>query len=226
MGIQLYLLGSRKTSFFIEDHSFQIGTLKRFYKSSEITPYRESQMAAVAAQVKAKPAPKAVMMESADESPYHLRLKSAPTRPANAHLLLGWERDRSSISDYKWDYLPVLGYLVESPTTGWLELYDENDGYLQLTSYKSAIKNGILNKAGQMDYFSQPGISKCLSLTGIGADHVTADCLLDNGELESLIVKVRNDNRPPLDWFSGKKPSQVVHYNMEDQPRAALQTMR
>jgi hypothetical protein len=42
-----------------------------------------------------------------------LPLAATPSRPTAAHLVLGWDADRSSVTDFGWDHLPVLGYAVK-----------------------------------------------------------------------------------------------------------------
>ncbi len=81
---------------FVEGIAIEIGTLRRFWKVTEIDDQRAAEIEAVRASLAGNPAPVAVMVADVTE----LLLASAPGLPAAVHLVLGWDEDRASVTDF------------------------------------------------------------------------------------------------------------------------------
>ena len=70
-------------------------------------------------------------------------------RSQQAYLVIGWDAQRTEVTDYGWDDLPVLGYAVREGGMAELVLHEEREGLLYPLSFSRAIALGILSKTGK-----------------------------------------------------------------------------
>ena len=123
MGVNIFLLDRRPATLIVAGFRQRIGTLRRYFKLTELTGER---VAEIEAANRIPSAPAAALV--ADES--ELPLASVPNEPVRAHLVLGWDADRRRVTDLGWDYLPQLGYAVRNPRTHEFTLFEERGDLL------------------------------------------------------------------------------------------------
>ena len=125
MGVVKYLLDRRTVTVRIGDSRQAIGTLRRFFKITELDEERNAELEAADG---IRPSPVAAMIM--DESEF--ALASDPTTPVRSHLVLGWDEGMGSVTDFGWDFLPELGYAVRDPASGEYTLFElRNDRLLR-----------------------------------------------------------------------------------------------
>ena len=126
MGVSIYLRDRRRVTLLIDGIAAEIGTLRRSWKVTELDNERAGEIERAKVDLQGQDAPLAVMVAELVELP----LATAPDRLVQAHLVLGWDADRSSVTDYRWDHLPVLGYVVRSNTSPDYALHELKAGQL------------------------------------------------------------------------------------------------
>jgi hypothetical protein len=208
LGVQIYLLDRRTVTLLVGNHSHKIGTLRRSWKVTEIDGDRAAEIEAAKANIAGEGAPPAVMVADVAEIP----LAIEPSRPVAAHLVIGWDADRSSVTDFAWDYLPALGYAVRSTSSAEHALHEERAGVLHPMTTSRAIELGILDDAGKFQRRGQPSITKCRSVRPYISSYAQADCTLSNGQIAEILTSVESEMLPDSTWYVGKRPADVAHY--------------
>ena len=210
MGVNTFLLDRRTAVLSIGGHRQTVGTLRRFFKLTELDDARAAEREAAA---HLSPSPGAVLLMDISELPLAANAgKSVP-----AHLVLGWDEGRGSVTDFGWDYLPKLGYAVRDPATSTYTLYEERDGLLHTISGTCARERGLIDADGRLIAHGQPRITACLSVRPYIPDYVEADCTFDSGAGDRLLVAASHDAPPPETWFIGKTPREVASYPAKNQ---------
>jgi hypothetical protein len=186
----------------------KIGTLRRFWKVTEIDSGRAAEIEALEASLRGKPAPAAAMIADAGELP----LASEPSRSIAVHTILGWDEDRASVTDLAWDYLPILGYAVKTVDSAGYVLHEERDGLLHPISEGRAMELGILDASGRLIRTGQPSIIECRAVKPYIANYAEADCLLSDGRTVEILTSVEAGDLPTPGWYAGKRPSDVAKF--------------
>jgi hypothetical protein len=208
VGVQIYLLDRRTVTLLVGTDPQKIGTLRRSWKVTEIDGDRSAEIAAAKANIVGEGAPPAVMVADVAEIP----LAIEPSRLVAAHLVIGWDADRSSVTDFGWDYLPVLGYAVRGTSSAEYALHEERAGVLHPVTTSRAIELGILNDAGKFQRRGQPSITKCRSVRSYISSYAQADCTLSDGQIAEILTSVKSEMLPDSTWYVGKRPADVAHY--------------
>jgi hypothetical protein len=143
MAVNTFLLDRRTVTLLIGRSRQTVGTLRRFFKVTELDQKRAAELTAAS---RIRPSPLAVMMVDVSEFP----LAATPDKPIAAHLVLGWDDGRGSVTDFGWDYLPKLGYAVRDPAGGDYVLYEERSGLLYPLDAQRAQELGLLDAAGHL----------------------------------------------------------------------------
>ena len=129
-----------------------------------------------------------------------------------AHLVLGWDSDRFSVSDFAWDYLPILGYAVRNASSTGYELHEVHDGTLYPLAKSRAIEQSILNEAGELIRRGQPSITGCRAVRPFISTYAQADCVLSDGRAAEVLTRIEPGNLPDTAWYVGKRPVDVSQY--------------
>ena len=179
MGVSIYLLDRRRVTLLIDGVSAEIGTHRRSWKVTELDGERASELETAKAGLKEAAAPKAVMVVDVIELP----LAGASGISVPAHLVLGWDADRSSVTDYRWDHLPLLGYAVRAQKAGSTDyvLHEEKAERLHPIKQSRAVEVGLLDRAGSLVRLGQPRIATCRSVQPYVSIFARADCVLSDG---------------------------------------------
>ena len=138
-------------------------------------------------------------------------MAAKPSQPIAAHLVLGWDADRSSVTDFGWDYLPVLGYAVQSASDGYV-LHEERGGGLFPVTRTRALELGIHDHTGHLLRLGQPLIAECKSTRPYITGYAQADCVLSNGQAAEILTNIGPGQVPEIGWYIGKRPSEVAQY--------------
>lgn len=206
MGVNTFLLDRRNVMLLIGGTRQTVGTLRRFFKVTEIDEKRAAELTAASGS---RPSPLAVMLVDVDE----LRRAGDPHgRPVAAHLVLGWDEGRGSVTDFGWDYLPKLGYAVRDPTTGDYVLHEERAGELIAIDARRARELRLIDAAGHLRPHGQPRIVGCRSVKLWSRDCAEAECIFDNGTGDMVLTLSPDGKLPPEEWFIGKRPMDVERY--------------
>jgi hypothetical protein len=208
MGVQIYLLDRRIVTLLVAGRPTEIGTLRRFWKITEVDSERQAEIDKAKAVLQGKPAPLAVMVVDVTE----VRLAATPSQKITAHLVLGWDADRYSVTDLNWEYMPILGYAVRSNETAQYVLHKEREGVLSPISSTCAIELGFLNQMGQFLRRGQPSIVQCRSVRPYISIYAQADCVLSNGEIAEILTSIEPREMPEAAWYIGKRPVDVTRY--------------
>jgi hypothetical protein len=208
VGVQIYLLDRRTATLLVGNDSQKIGTLRRSWKVTEIDGDRAAEIEAAKANIAGEGAPVAVMVADVAEIP----LAIEPSQPVAAHLVIGWDADRSSVTDFGWDYLPALGYAVRGTSSAEYALHEERAGVLHPMTTSRAIELGILDDAGKFQRRGQPSITECRSIKAYIPSYAKADCVLSNGFSAEILTAVEPNSLPTPAWYIGKRPSDVAQY--------------
>ncbi len=208
MGVQIYLLDHRTVTLLVGNHSQKIGTLRRSWKVTEIDGDRAAEIEAAKANIAGEGTPPAVMVADVAEIP----LAIEPSLPVAAHLVIGWDADRSSVTDFGWDYLPTLGYAVRGASSAEYALHEERAGVLHPVTTSRAIELGILDDAGKFQRRGQPSITRCRSVRPYISSYAQADCTLSDGQIAEILTSVKSEMLPDSTWYVGKRPADVAHY--------------
>lgn len=213
MGVNTFLLDRRTVTLEVGGTKQTVGTLRRFFKLTELDDERAAELEAAACTT---PSPAAVLLMDVSEIP----LAAEPGRPIAAHLVLGWDDGRGSVTDFGWDYLPQLGYAVRDPSTHAYTLYEERDRLLHPIDATRAREIDLLDSAGRLVRHGQPHITACRRVKPYIKGYAEADCTLETGTVEKLLTVTAGDELPPESWFVGKRPMDVRHYSAT--PKASL----
>jgi len=205
MGVNTFLLDRRTAKLLIGGSPQTVGTLRRFFKLTELDEERAAELDAAA---RITPSPAAAMLMDITELP----LADEPLKPVAAHMVLGWDEGRGSVTDFGWDYLPQLGYAVRDPTTSIYTLWEERAGLLHGIDGIRARELGLIDAGGKLIPHGQPRITACRSVKPYIAGYVEADCTLDTGADDKLLVSASLSEPPPESWFIGKRPMDVARY--------------
>ena len=205
MGVNTFLLDRRTTALVIGGRKQTIGTLRRFFKVTELDPKRAGELDAAG---RTAPSPVAALVMEITELP----LAGAPDTPVAAHLVLGWDEGRGSVTDFGWDHLPRLGYAVRSSETGVYVLHEEREGVLHQIGRERALELGLVDAAGRIVRHGQPRIASCRSVSRYIAGYAEADCTLESGADDRLLIAIAGDALPPETWLVGKRPMDVERY--------------
>lgn len=205
MGVNLYLLDRRPVTLVIGGSRHIVGMLRRFFKITEMDTARSAECAAAG---EIKPSPVAVMNIDVVEMP----LANETDGLAPAHLVLGWDEGRGSVTDFRWDYLPLLGYAVRENSTGSYILHEERSGRLHVMDIARAHALHLLDANGQLLRIGQPRVVECRKVVHYITGYAEADCTFDNGSQEKLVISVGGASLPEPGWLIGKTPMETQHY--------------
>jgi len=205
MGVNTFLLHRRTVTLLIGGSRQTVGTLRQFFKLTELDDERAAELDA-AARITPSPAA-ALVMDITD-----LPLAGEPDKPVAAHLVLGWDEGLGSVTDFGWDYLPQLGYAVRDPTSGDYTLHERRSGLLHPIDTHRARELGLLDAGGELIRHGQPRIAACRSVRPWIAGYAEAECTFDNGAGDKLLIVTPDDQLPPEAWFVGKRPMDVRRF--------------
>jgi len=208
MGVNIFILDRRPAKLVVAGVVQDVGSLRRFWKITELDEERVGELGASEAAVSAIPSPKAALIADVVEIP----LASKPEIEVSAHEVIGWDEGRTRVTDMRWDYLPVLGYAVRDPETGVFVLHEKQDGVLRPLDRDRAIELGLTGPDGQIIRRGQPVITGCENVRSFLDRYADADCTLSTGNKVTLMTAVEGGELPPTEWFVGKKPMQVEQY--------------
>lgn len=235
MGVSLYIVrAGKRCRILVGDQSVVVGALERMpwklSAESDLNLRVRENLETRAAKSGFSPA--AVIVDA-----QYSNLKNLDGRSA-CGLLLGWEDNRTSVSDYYWDHLPELGYLVRDPN-GALVLHEKrSDALLVPMDVARAQELGFMGSNGRLIIRGQPKVVACTSvrrflepreiITQEGESfaapgYLSAACTLENGSHFDLLMKIDNvledDQIPHPDLLLGKTPREVLEFCSKVVPR-------
>jgi hypothetical protein len=208
MGVNTFLLDRRTARLLIGGSSQTVGTLRRFFKLTELDEERAAELDAAAGIT---PSPAAAMIIDITELP----LAAEPAKPVPGHLVLGWDEGRGSVTDFGWDYLPRLGYAVRNAATQEYVLFELRDNLLYPIDANRALDLGLLDAQGHLIRRGQPVITGCENVRHFLDRYADADCTLSSGITERMMTVIEGGTLPPAEWFIGKTPREVAKYSPE-----------
>ena len=214
MGVQIYLLERKLVTLSVGGLEQTIGTLRRSWKITELNQEREREIEHAKAFVQVKPAPVAVML--ADVADLPLDGGGNGRRHVAAHLVLGWDADRPSVTDLNWDYLPILGYAVREDVSALYVLHEEKKEGLSPITRHRAVELGIHNEAGDFIRKGQPEIVECKSVRSFITGYAEAECTLSDGRPAQILTSIDSTLIPTNAWYIGRRPSDVARYTSLD----------
>ena len=209
MGVQIYLLDRRKVTLLVGDQPVDAGTLRRSWKVTEFDGERLAEIETAKADLQGQVAPMAAIIADVTELALDANFREAIA----GHLVLGWDADRSSVTDFSWDYLPVLGYAVQIGTSGKYVLHEERAGRLSPITAARAVELGIHDHGGHFLRRGQPAITECRAVRPYIVGYAQADCVLSDGRNADILTSVESESLPNPAWYIGKRPSDVVLYS-------------
>jgi hypothetical protein len=205
MGVNTFLLDRRTVTLLIGASKQTVGTLRRFFKLTELDDERLAELDAAA---RIAPSPVAALVMDISDLP----LASEPDKPVAVHLVLGWDEGRGSVTDFGWDYLPRLGYAVRNAATQEYCLFELRDDLLYPIDANRALELGLLDGSGRLIRRGQPVITGCHNIRPFLDRYADADCTLSSGATETLMTIIEGGSLPPAEWFIGKRPMDVQRY--------------
>lgn len=208
MGVNIFILDRRRVKLAVAGIVQDVGSLRRFWKITELDGERSDELRASEAAAATMPSPKAAMLADVDEMP----LGSESGIKVKAHLVIGWDEGRTSVTDMGWDYLPVLGFAVRDPDSKVFVLHEERDHALYRLDRERAVELCLIRPDGQLSRLGQPTISECRSVRPFMAGYAEAECTFNDGRQKKLLINLTDGRQPDPSWFTGKKPMQVEHY--------------
>lgn len=185
-----------------------IGSLRRFWKITEIDGERSKELETAEATAGAITSPPAAMLADV----YDMTLGSENGAPVKGHLVIGWDVGRTRVTDMGWDYLPTLGYGVRDRDSGAFVLHEEREGGLFPISRQRAADLGLTDPAGQLVRHGQPAIVECRSVRPYIAGYAEADCTFDNGRTEKVLIGITGGALPDRSWLVGKRPMDAEQF--------------
>jgi hypothetical protein len=174
---------------------------------------RESELDVAKAAITGRDAPPSVMIadvveiHSADEQQSSL---------ASAHIVLGWDADRFVVTDWNWDYLPILGYAIRDTSSSSYVLHELYDGKLHKITQERALQLGILDESGNLRRQGQPQISTCAIVEPYLSMYAQAKCTLSDGRETELLTRIEGNRLPDTGWYVGKRPADVGNYTVRE----------
>lgn len=211
MGVNFYILDERSVRLAIGKSILSVGTLRRFWKITEMTAEREQELRQ--ALEGAPQSPKAVMLAEPCEEAAIIHGNPSLQR---AHLVLGWDSGRFKTTDFNWDYLPVLGYAIREPANDVYRLHEMSHGELIPIDEAHAVELQVLNQQGELIRRGQPTIAECREVRSFIDGYAQADCVLEDGRQEKFLVKLVGQALPPRGWLVGKKPMDLGWFSADE----------
>ena len=208
MGVNIYILDRRPVTLSVAGLRQSIGSLRPFWKITEIDEERAGELSAAEAVMAGRPSPVAAMVADVAELP----LGSYPGIEVRAHPVIGWDKGRTRVTDMKWDFLPELGYAVRDPENNVFVLHEERDGALHPLDRERAMQLGLIGTDGRLLEHGQPVITACENVRPFLDRYADADCILSDGRKETLMTVIEGGDLPPAGWFVGRKPREVEKY--------------
>jgi hypothetical protein len=153
MGVNIYLLDRRPVQLVVAGTLQHIGALRGFWKVTEMDDERVRELRAAETAASLMPSPKAAMIADVEEKP----LAREADTSVRAHCVIGWDEGRTSVTDMRWDFLPVLGYAVRNPD-GAFVLHEERDDGLHGLERERALQLGLIDREGRLVRRGQPVI--------------------------------------------------------------------
>lgn len=206
MGVNTFLLDRRTTTLMVGGTKQTVGTLRRFFKLTELNDERAAEVEAAERNTHSPAA--AMLMDI-----YEMPLATEPEKPISVHLVLGWDEGRGSVTDFGWDYLPQLGYAVRDPATHAYTLFEERDSLLHPIDGTRARELDLLDSMGRLVRHGQPRITECRGVKPYISGYAEADCTLETGRDDKLLTATAESQLPPATWFVGKRPMDVRRYS-------------
>jgi hypothetical protein len=182
MGVNTFLLDRRTVTLLVGGSRQTAGTLRQFFKLTELDDERAAELEA-AALITPSPAA-ALVMDITD-----LPLAGEPDKPVAAHLVLGWDDGLGSVTDFGWDYLPRLGYAVRDPASWSYTLHECRSGPLHPIDALRARELGLLDAGGELIRHGQPRITACRSVKPWIPGYAEAECMFDSGAADLAIAR-------------------------------------
>ena len=209
VGVNIFILDRRPAKLAIAGVVQDVGSLRGFWKITELDEKRTAELSAWEAAVSALPSPKAALIADVVEMP----LASKPGIEVNAHQVIGWDEGRTSVTDMGWDYLPVLGYAVRDSGNEIFTLHERRDSVLHQLGHDRAVELGLIGPDGQLVRRGQPVITRCENVRPFLDKYADADCTLSTGDRTTLIATIEGGRLPPPKWFIGKTPKEATNYS-------------
>lgn len=204
MGVTVHVLDRRTISLQVAGTRHEVGTLRHVSKVTELDGPRAAELERAATL----PSPVAAMVVS----PVEIPLASAPGTAVAAHLVIGWDEGRGSVTDLAWDYLPALGYAVRDAAGGAFVLHELRDDMLHPVDGERAAILGLLAGDGSLRRRGQPAIAECRTVLPYAPEFAVADCVLEGGRHERLFMHVEGGALPNPSWLVGRRPMDVERY--------------
>jgi hypothetical protein len=204
MGVNTYILDRRRQRLSIGNAVFEVGSLRQFWKITELDADRGGEL--MAASRHALPSPKAAIVIQVLEMTV-----AASGSAVRAHPVIGWDEGRSAVTDSGWDYLPTLGYAVRS-ADGEFVLHEETNEGLRPMNNERALQLGLLSSEGELVRHGQPEVVSCREVRGFIPGYLQADCTLADGTRHWLLVHTTAEEFPAPSWFVGKQPRAISEY--------------
>jgi hypothetical protein len=211
LGVNIFILDRRPAKLAVGGVEQDVGSLRRFWKITELDEERAGELSAAEAVVAGRPSPKAAMIADVVELP----VGSKSGVEVKAHPVIGWDEGRTRVTDMGWDYLPVLGYAVRDTKSGAFVLHEIRNGALHRLDRERAVELGLIGPDGQLVEHGQPVITACENVRPFLDKYADADCTLSTGGKKTLMTTIEGGELPPAEWFIGKKPMQVEKYPPE-----------
>ena len=206
MGVMIHILEGRTVKLDVAGNLQKVGTLRLLGKVTELDDPRAAELLK---RAKLIPSPLAVLIAEAVDLPLALG------QSVSAHPVIGWDKERGSVTDLGWDYLPILGYAVRDTERDVFVLYELQDGSLRWIGADRANELGLLAD-GVLVRHGQPSISACLGVKPYISNFAEADCVLADGRRERLFVRIAGSTSPDPAWLVGRRPMDVETYLPDD----------
>ena len=204
MGVVVHALDRRTVTLDVAGTRHEVGTLRHVSKLTELDGRRTTDLARAAAL----PSPPAAMVAT----PVHLPLAEGGGDAVAAHLVLGWDEGRGSVTDMGWDYLPVLGHAVRDAARGVFVLHELRDGTLHPLDRGRAAVLELLAEDGSLRRQGQPVIAQCRAVQSYGPEFAVADCVLEGGRRERIYMRLAGEAMPDPSWLVGRRPMDLEHH--------------
>lgn len=208
MGINIFVLQRQRFRLAIGGFEQDVGSLRRFWKVTELDSERSAELSAAEAVALAGKLPSAAMLADVQEMP----IGSEVGPITKAHLVLGWDEGRTSVTDMAWDHLPTLGYGVTASAGSVFVLHEERGGVLHPISGERATELGLIDHGGRLIRLGQPIIAACHNVRPYITGYAEAECTFDTGKSERLLIRLTDSECPTPSWFVGRTPKQVEIY--------------
>jgi hypothetical protein len=207
VGVNIFILDRRPATLSVAGVTQNVGSLRRFWKITEIDEERAGELSASETAASAMPSPKAAMVADIVEMPC-----GESGVEVKAHEVIGWDEGRTRVTDMGWDYLPVLGYAVRNRDNGVFVLHERRNGVLYPLDRDRTVELGLTGPDGQLVRRGQPVISECRSVRLYIPGYAEADCTFDNGRKEKLLIGIGHGSLPEATWITGKTPAQLEQH--------------